>query len=63
MALRPPKYGDTAISPQIKILKEYLYTVKIILNSDGILLFQKGTMILKVLFIQKGHILSKGLCF
>jgi len=25
-----------------KILKEYLYTVKIILNSDGTLLFQKG---------------------
>jgi len=63
MALRPLKYGDTTISPQIKILKEYLYTVKIILNFDGTLLFQKGTMILKVLFIPKGHILSKGLCF
>jgi len=62
MALRPLKYGDTTISPQIKILKikilkEYLYTVKIILNSDGTLLFQEGTMILKVLFI------LKGLCF
>jgi len=63
MALRPLKYGDTTISPQIKILKQYLYTVKIILNSDGTLLFQKGTMILKVLFIPKGHILSNGLCF
>jgi hypothetical protein len=27
------------------------------------LLFQIGTMILKVPFIPKGHILSKGLCF
>jgi len=45
----------------IKILKEYLYTVKIILNFDGTLLFQKGTMILKVLFIPKGHILSNVL--
>jgi len=41
----------------IKILKEYLYTVKIIHNFDGTLLFQKGTMILKILFI------PKGLCF
>ena len=27
------------------------------------MLFQIGTMILKVLFIPKEHILSKGLCF
>jgi len=39
----------------IKILKEYLYTVKIILNFDGTLLFQKGIMILLVLFIPKGQ--------
>jgi len=67
MALRPLKYGDTTIPlfdfSSIKILKEYLYTIKIILNSDGTLLFQKGTMILIVLFIPKRLILSKGLCF
>jgi len=36
-----------------KILKEYLYTVKIIINSDGTLLFQKGTMILIVLLFRR----------
>jgi len=43
-------------------LKEYLYTVKMILNFDETLV-PKATMILKVLFIPKGHTLSKGLCF
>jgi len=46
----------------IKILKEYLYTVKIILNSDGTL-FQKGTMILIVLFIPKGTYIIEGTMF
>jgi len=64
MILRPLKYDVTTICPQIeKILNNFLYTVKIILNSDGTLLFQIGTVILKVLFIPKGHILSKGLYF
>jgi len=67
MVLLPLKYGDTTIllfyfSSSRKLLKEYLYIVKIILNSDGTLLFQKGTMILKVLFILTGHILLKGIC-
>jgi len=43
MVLGSLKYGVTTISPQIeKIFKEYLYIVKISLNSDGTLLFQKG---------------------
>jgi hypothetical protein len=56
-----PPFPLFNFSSNRKILKEYLYTVKIILNSDGTLLFQKGTMILIVLFIPKGLILSKGL--
>ena len=61
MVLLPLKYGDTTISPQIEKYLNNLYTVKIIHNSDGTLLLRKGTMILIVLFIPKGHILSKGL--
>jgi len=63
MVLRPLKYGVTIISPQIDKILIYLYTVKIILDSDGTLLFQIGNMILKVLFISKGCILAKGTMF
>ena len=69
MALRPLKYGDTTISPQIKILKEYLYTVKIILNSDGTLkrdydltstLYSEGTYIIERTMFLRPFLISKG---
>jgi len=39
------------------------YTLKIIHNSGGALFLIKGPMILKIFFIPKERILSKGLCF
>ena len=53
----------------IKILKEYLYTVKIILNSDGTLkrdydltstLYSEGTYIIERTMFLRPFLISKG---
>jgi len=47
----------------VKILKEYLYTFKIIINSDGSLLFQKRDYDLNSTLYSEGTYIIEGTMF